>query len=154
MIANGGNQTQAAITAGHKPGEAARRAGIRYAQDPVAARLLEERRAEVVNKAKLKSDEVILSAARQIRFDPRKLVDEKGKVKALHELDEDTALALSSVEINGVKIKVDRSGAQERLMKYLGLFKQDNAQKPQGVVVHAPGVRTVEFEPIPKTREG
>jgi phage terminase small subunit len=108
-----------------------------------------------MNKAKLKSDEVILSAARQIRFDPRKLVDEKGKVKALHELDEDTALALSvEAEIEGVKVKVDRNGAQERLMKHLGLFKKDNQQKPAGVVVHPPGVRTVVFEPIPKTRKG
>jgi phage terminase small subunit len=156
MIANGGNQTQAAITAGHKPGEAARRAGIRYAQDPMVASMLEERRAEVVTKAKLESDEVILSAARQIRFDPRKLVDEKGKVKAWHELDEDTALALSvEAEIEGVKVKVDRGGAQERLMKHLGLFKKDNQQKPAGVVVHKPGVRTVVFvEPLTDTRKG
>jgi hypothetical protein len=118
--------------------------------------MLKERRAEVVNKAKLESDEVILSAVRQIRFDPRKLVDEKGSLKPMRELDEDTALALSvEAELpDGSKVKVDRSGAQERLMKHLGLFKQDNAQKPQGVVVHAPGVRTVEFEPIPKTRKG
>jgi phage terminase small subunit len=125
MIANGGNQTQAAITAGHKPGAAARRARHPIAQDPMAASMLEERRAEVVTKAKLESDEVILSAARQIRFDPRKLVDDKGRPKGLHELDEDTALALSLVEMNGVKVKVDRGGAQERLMKHLGLFKKD-----------------------------
>jgi phage terminase small subunit len=150
------SQTQAAITAGHKPGEAARRAGIRYAQDPLAARMLEERRAEVVNKAKLESDEVILSAVRQIRFDPRKLVDEKGSLKPMRELDEDTALALSvEAELpDGSKVKVDRSGAQERLMKHLGLFKKDNQQKPAGTVVHPPGVRTVVFEPIPETRKG
>jgi phage terminase small subunit len=153
MIANGGNQTQAAITAGHKPGEAARRAGIRYAQDPVAACMLEERWAEVVSKAKLTSDEVILSAVRQIRFDPRKLVDENGKVKSLRELDEETALALDVVGMNGITIRMNRSAAREQLMKHLGLFKQDNAQKP-GVVVHKEGVRTVFFEPIPPRRKG
>jgi hypothetical protein len=56
--------------------------------------------------------------------------------------------------MNGVKVKVDRGGAQERLMKHLGLFKEDNLQKPPGAVVHAEGVRTVTFEPIPKTRKG
>jgi hypothetical protein len=62
----------------------------------------------------------------------------------LHQLDEDTALALSAeLEMNGVKVKVDRGAAREQLMKHLGLFKKDNSQKPAGVVVHQPGVRTV-----------
>jgi hypothetical protein len=52
-----------------------------------------------------------------------------------------------------IKVRVDRSTAREQLMKHLGLFKEDNSQKPS-VEVHAPGVRKVVFEPIPKTRKG
>lgn len=56
---------------------------------------------------------------------------------------------LSSVEVEGLKIRVNRDSPREQLMKHLALFKEDNSQKP-GVEVHAPGVRKVVFEPIPK----
>ena len=56
--------------------------------------------------------------------------------------------------MNGVKVRMNRSAAREQLMKHLGLFKQDNQQKPAGAVVHAPGVSTVVFEPIPPRRKG
>jgi hypothetical protein len=106
--------------------------------------------------AKLEADEVILAAARVIRFDPRNLVDGKGRRKELHELDEATRLALH-VEIDGegnVKYRSpDKNQAREQLMKHLGLFEKDNRQQPPGAVVHPPGAR-IEFTPIPKTRKG
>lgn len=154
MLANGENQTKAAEAVGYKPGNAARIAGTRLMKDPAIRRMLAERRAETLRAAKVEAQEVILSAARQIRFDPRKLVDGRGKPKSLHKLDDDTALAISSIEINGVKVRVDRGGAQERLMKHLGLFNEDNAQQPPGAIVHVPGARTVVFEKIPPTRKG
>jgi phage terminase small subunit len=110
-----------------------------------------------LDAAKLAADEVIMSAARVIRFDPRKLVDEKGKPKMLHELDEATALALTSVDFDGnviSKVRVDKTAAREQLMKHLGMFKGDNQQKPAGVQVHVEGFRSVEFDPLPLTRKG
>jgi hypothetical protein len=98
---------------------------------------------------------VILSAARVLRFDPRKLVDENGNLKKLKELDDSTALALYSVDFDGnviSKVRVDKTAAREQLMKHLGLFKEDNAQKPS-VEVHVPGAK-IEFTPIPPTRKG
>jgi phage terminase small subunit len=155
MLANGENQTKAAEAVGYKPGNAARIAGTRLMKDTAIRRMLAASRAEALSAAKVEAGEVILSAARQIRFDPRKLVNGRGKPKALRQLDEDTALALSSVEVDGLKVRVDRGGAQERLMKHLGLFEKDNQQKPAGVVVHKPGVRTVVFvEPLTDTRKG
>jgi hypothetical protein len=104
--------------------------------------------------ARIEADEVILSAACAIRFDPRKLV-ENGQVKPIEEWDLESVLGLSAIELpDGTKLRMDRGTAREQLMKHLGLFKQDNQQKPPSAIVHAPGVRTVEFEPIPKTREG
>jgi hypothetical protein len=88
-----------------------------------------------------------------IRFDPRELLKANGKAKGLHALDEETALALTSIEVEGLKVRVDRGTAREQLMKHLGLFKEDNSQKP-GVEVQVPGLRKVVFEPIPKTRKG
>jgi hypothetical protein len=100
--------------------------------------MLEERRAEVVTKAKLESDEVILSAARQIRFDPRKLVDENGKVKSLRELDEETALALDVVGMNGVKVRMNRSAAREQLMKHLGWWSLNLGSLPRHASANEP----------------
>jgi phage terminase small subunit len=120
------------------------------------AALIKERTQKRLDAAKLAADELILSAARVIRFDPRKLVDEKGKPKMLHELDEATALALTSVDFDGnviSKVRVDKTAAREQLMKHLGLFEKDNRQQPLGAVVHPPGTR-IEFTPIPKTRKG
>ena len=102
------------------------------------------------------ADEVILAAARVIRFDPRKLVDKNGNLKKLEELDDATALALHSVDFDGnviSKVRVDKTAAREQVMKHLGLFEKDNRQQPPGAVVHPPGAR-IEFTPIPKTRKG
>jgi hypothetical protein len=43
-----------------------------------------------------------VSAARMIRFDPRELLKANRKAKGLHELDEETAIALASIEVEGL----------------------------------------------------
>lgn len=65
--------------------------------------------------------------------DPRKLTNEDGTFKPLHELDDDTAAAISSIEVDEygkVKYKMlDKGPAQEKLAKYLGLYEKDNKQR-------------------------
>jgi hypothetical protein len=94
-----------------------------------------------------------VSAARMIRFDPRELLKANGKAKGLHALDEETALALTSIEVEGLKVRVDRGTAREQLMKHLGLFKEDNSQKP-GVEVHVPGCARWCSSPSPRRARG
>jgi hypothetical protein len=104
------------------------------------------------------------SVARDIRFDPAKLVHEDGTPKRLRELDENTRLALRGYEyeetvsgkgknrkiVRRFKAKFpEKTAAREQAMKHLGLFKGDNQQKPAGVQVHVEGYRSVEFDPIP-----
>lgn len=154
MMRNGLQRRKAAEAIGHKRGPAAEKFGWLYSKDPWCVAELARRQVAALEKAKIEADEVILSAARQIRFDPRKLVNGRGKPKGLHTLDDDTALAISAVEIGDLKVRVDRGTAREQLMKHMGLFKEDNAQQAPGTLVHAPGMRTVVFAPIPKTRKG
>jgi phage terminase small subunit len=134
FLALGENWTQAAIAIGHKPGSAAEKAGHRASKDVQVQALIAEGRVRAVAAAKATSDEVLISAARQMRFDARKLVDDKGKKKALHQIDDDTALAIDAVEIDGVKIRVNRAAAREQLMRHLGLFEADNRQQPAPVL--------------------
>jgi hypothetical protein len=67
----------------------------------VSARVA-ELRAEAAERAKISATEVIASLAREIRFDPKRLSDEKGRRKKLHEMDEDTLLA--------VRVEADSDG--------------------------------------------
>ena len=65
--------------------------------------------------------------------DPRLLLREDGTMLPLHELDDDTAAAIASVEVDEygkVKYKLwDKGAAQEKLAKHLGLYEKDNGQK-------------------------
>ena len=64
--------------------------------------------------------------------DPRKLVGKDGRIKGLHELDDDTAAAVASVKetrSGGLEYKLwDKGAAQEKLAKFLGLYEKDNQQ--------------------------
>ena len=73
--------------------------------------------------------------------DIRKLLNRDGSPKLIHELDDATAAAISSIEICQMmsegqvigrvcKIKLcDKNSAQERLFKHLRLFDQDSRLK-------------------------
>lgn len=150
MLANGGNQTKAAIAAGF-PEASAHVRGAELVKDRKVMELLEKRRAEALEKAKLTADEVMASLARDLRFDPAKLYRPDGSLKPIHEIDEDTRLALRGTEVdeikvgeavvgNTVKVKFpEKTAAREQGMKHFGLYKEDNAQKPP------PLSMTVEF---------
>jgi phage terminase small subunit len=86
------------------------------------------------------------SIARDIRFDPARLVHEDGRPKQLHELDPDTRLALRGFKMEPVKRRAgkgrqvigykvewkfpEKIAAREQAMKHLGLYERDNKQKP------------------------
>lgn len=143
-VTNGGNATQAALTAGYSKG-CARRMGTRLATDSHIAQQIAARRAEVVaqaqEKTQLTADEVIASLARDIRFDPAKLYNEDGSLKRITEIDEDTRLALRGIEVTEIaaegavlgytkKVKFpEKTAAREQGMKKFGLYEVDNRQR-------------------------
>lgn len=146
MLSNGSNATQAAIAAGHPPGEAAKRAGIRYANhDPAAMKMLEKAREAQLQKFRVTADKTMHGLSRDMEFDPAKLFDAKGRPLEVHELDEDTRKALRGHEVEivetgegkrkkrTIRIKVkypEKTAAREQAMKHFGLYERDNKQKP------------------------
>ncbi len=144
---NGGNATKAAITAGYSA-KTARAQGSRLLTDVNVAEAVAKRRAEVLAKAQektqLTADEVLESLARDIRFDPAKMLDEHGNLKPISEMDEDTRLALRGMEHYaefagrgedraqiGTTAKVkfpEKTAAREQAMKHFGLYKANNDQ--------------------------
>jgi len=142
-IGNGRNATEAAKAAGYSP-KTAYAAGARLLRDVQVRQLIEGRTTEVLAKAKLTVEGTLREVARIAYFDPRRLFDESGKLKPIHELDDDTAAALAGIEVLeeyqgtgservlvGYTTKVkhaDKNAALDKAMKHLGLYEQDNEQ--------------------------
>lgn len=86
-------------------------------------------------------ERVFKEAARIALFDPRKMFDDDGKPLHISRLDDDTAAAISGLEIvtkgnsemgfgEVLKVKIaDKNAAIEKLFKFHGMYIRDNAQK-------------------------
>jgi len=114
-------------------------------KNPKIAARIEELRSAAAEKAVLTESRVLEEAARIGLCDSRKLFNEDGALKAIHELDADVASAIAAVEVeelfenNGEgrehvgrvkKIKMwDKNSALEQLFKHLGMYEKDNKQR-------------------------
>lgn len=139
-IANGGNATHAAKDAGYSE-KTAYRTGADLLKEPQVKALIAERAKAVADKYALTPELVARSIVQELTFDPDKLYHEDGRLKAIPDLDEDTRMALTSVEVEEIgggdkplirtkKIKwATRNQAREQAMKHLGMFAEDNKQK-------------------------
>lgn len=138
-IANGGNATEAAREAGYSA-KTADQQGSRLLKDVKVSALIADRAEKVATKYELTTELVTKSIVQELRFDPAKIYNEDGSLKAIHELDEDTRAALTAVEFEQHgspdapvfvrKLKwTPKSTAREQAMKHLGMFEKDNQQR-------------------------
>ena len=131
-LSNGANARDAAIQAGFSPASAASQ-GSRLLKNVNVAQQIDRRRTEIIASLELSTERTIKEVSRLAFCDPRKIVDEKGRLKLLHEIDDDTAAAISSVEVDkdgGIKYKFwDKNSAIEKAAKIQGLYQKDNEQK-------------------------
>jgi len=154
LIVNGGNKTQAAVTAGYKPGRGAELAGYRLSKDVVVRALLNERLQKDAAISGLTVERTLLELSRMAYSDPRKLKTKDGKWIPLEELDDDTAAALASIDedqvtkvvkVNGKektvaefirKVKLwDKNSALEKAMKYHKLYEDTPPPASFGTVI-------------------
>lgn len=131
-FANGGNGTQAAITAGF----AEKSAGVAAARLLKDARVLteiERRRIEIAANLELNTERTFKEVARIAYADPRRIMDEKGRILLPHELDAETAAAIASFEISfdgSIKYKFwPKTTALDMANKIQGGYEKDNRQK-------------------------
>ena len=106
------------------------------ADHKVTTRVLDLR--EKANEAfVIKESDLLRESYRVANSDVRNIFHPDGKIKLPHELDDDTAHAIASFEIDEygrVKYKFwDKSPASERLFKVKGLYAVDNKQKGESV---------------------
>lgn len=139
LLSNGENVTHAALAAGFSPKSAASQ-GSRLLKNVKVQQELNNRRSEVLAKFKLTTERTLQEIARLAYSDPRSFYNLDGSLKKIHELDDDCAASIASIEMDeikaqgeviGVTRKIkqwDKNSALEKAVKILGLYLKDNEQ--------------------------
>lgn len=139
------NGTQACIRAGYSKNGADVQA-VRLLGDARIMAAIQEGRKKRQERTEITQDRVLQEVARLAFLDIRKAFNADGSLKPLHELDDDTAAALSGLDIfeeyagrgedreaigQTKKIKLaDKKGALELLMRHMGML--NDKMKLQG----------------------
>lgn len=146
-LSNGNNKRQAALSAGASSRSCDNFAQRMMKNAQVLSRI-EQRQCELREKFELTTEGVLKNLAQAVYFDPRKLYNEDGTLKAIHELDDDTAMALAGFEavesvigtgedalpIVTKKYKwLDKNSARDQANKILGHYEKDNKQGGEAV---------------------
>lgn len=142
-LSNGGNASEAALSAGYSKGGAAK-AGYRLSKDVRVRSMIETRRAELFEKREiervrstvsleLNTERLIKEISRVAFSDIRGIMHPDGRMKMPHELDDATAAAIASFELDidgSIKYKFwDKNSSLERSSKIVGAFERDNKQQ-------------------------
>lgn len=137
-IANGNNGQRAAADAGWAK-SSARAVASRLLKDPKVKEIIKAGNDALIKKHDMTADSVLKQLSAIVHFDMRKLYRDDGSLKDIKELDDETASALSSIEIDDdmsgykddrqlvrtTKVKIfDKNSAIEKAMKYFGLLKE------------------------------
>ena len=93
---------QAAIRAGYSK-HTASAIGVENLTKPLIKEAIDKKLNELTEKAGIKVIDVLQGLKRIAEFDPRKLFDDTGKMKKIADLDDDTALAIASIDINEIR---------------------------------------------------
>lgn len=138
------NATQAAIRAGYSK-KTAGQIGEALLKKVEISNAIKDKIDKRAEKTELSIERCLLEYKRIALFDIRKCYNDDGSLKDIHELDDDTAAALQSIESDdlfdgvgkerekiGVTRKVKANNKRDALqdvMRHLGGFEKDNAQR-------------------------
>jgi phage terminase small subunit len=136
------NATQAANRAGYSEKTAAEQ-GCRLLRNVKVRAAIEAAQAEMAKKLEVTRERVLKEAARLAFSDHRKMFDDAGRLKPIHDLDDDTAAAIAGIEVveravpGGEgrtefvhKIKFwDKNSALDKLCRHLGLATEKHEHK-------------------------
>lgn len=120
------NATQAAIKAGYSK-RTAYSQGARLSKSVEVQKYLISKKAKVYKKLEISQERTMLEMARVSFSDVRRIYNADGTFKAVHELDDDTAAAIQSIEVDSegqlIKIKFwDKNKPIEMLGKHFKIY--------------------------------
>ncbi len=137
------NGTQAAIRAGYSK-KSANRIASENLSKPDIQNYISELQKDIQERNKITVDECVSILANIARFDIAEIYDEDGQLKPIREVPKNIRQAIGSIEteqtLNGdgevKKVKtLNKEGAIDKLMKYLGGYEEHNRQKEKNNVV-------------------
>lgn len=133
------NATQASIRAKYSKKTAAT-IGSENLQKPYIQAAIAERRAQIADSTAITPERVLAEMGRLAFSDLRKMLDEKGNLKAVSDWDDDTAASIASLEtgVGGIaKVKAwDKNSALEKIAKHLGMFEPEKQSSEIHVHLH------------------
>jgi phage terminase small subunit len=164
------NATAAYIRAGYDArGNSAEAAACRLLSNVKVREAIEQKQREVARRCEVTTQNIVRETAAVAFSDIRKLFNTDGSPKAIHEIDDATASAISTIEVGQTitdgkvtgrtcRIKLwDKNSAQERLFRHLGLFRKEHAPKqtPRKIAVAfvSPDGEVVPFSDYRKLKE-
>lgn len=152
-LRNGHNGLQAAITAGYSP-KTAGQAAHTVLKDIEVQNIIRQSAKKAEESSGLSVERTLKEIARLAYYDPRKLYDEKGNLKTIPELDDDTAAGIAGLEVTEEfegrgeeremigytkKVKLaDKNAALDKAMKFHGLYAADKVEHSGSIVFMTP----------------
>lgn len=109
--------------------------------DPNISLRIRELQQEAYERNKITIDELIQSMAGMVRFDIAELYDENGSLKSIHSIPKEVRQMIAEYTADEIRIDsmvvghtkkikvIDKLAAIEKLMKHLGGYEKDNAQR-------------------------
>lgn len=136
-IAKGENATEAYLEVKpHVTRATAGAEGHKLLKLPQIQKAIEKHRAELRARFALTTDRVVQELARVAYFNPKRLVNDKGKPLQLHELDDDTAAGVT-IELDGDKVlrlrgvrPSEKNTSIEKAVKILRLYDKPPPPPP------------------------
>jgi phage terminase small subunit len=122
-------------------GNSAEAAACRLLSNVKVREAIEQKQKEVAKRCEVTAENIVRETAAVAFSDVRRLFKSDGSPKSIHEIDDATASAISSIEFGQMitdgkvtgqtcRIKLwDKNSAQERLFRHMGLFRKENAPK-------------------------
>jgi phage terminase small subunit len=136
------NATAAYRRAGYiARGNSAEAAASRLLSNVKVQKVIREKEKILVSRCEITAKNILRETGALAFSDIRKLFNNDGSPKSVHELDDATAAAIKSIEVSQMmsegkvigrmcKIKLwDKNSAQERLFKHFRLFDKDNSSQ-------------------------
>lgn len=131
------NATSAAIRAGYAE-KSASSMGSFLLSNPKVSEEIDRKHGKRLGKLEITADRVLTEIARLAFYDPRKFFESDGSLKRVHDLDDDTAMAMAGLEVTELfegtgdqkhaygllkKVKLsDKRASLDLLGKHLKLF--------------------------------
>jgi phage terminase small subunit len=108
--------------------------------NPNVASRVAEFRAPAMKAARLEIEGTLHQLACVLRSDARLLFRPDGSLIPVHELDDATAAAISSIELDAEgrpkKIRLwSKTDAIDKAMRHLGAYERDNAQRSENLAI-------------------